>query len=83
MEKRENLKDKIADITIVMMLFIFMCVVSMQLKGQSTPYPQFPNPSLEDNSGVSVVPWGYSKCTVGGPSSPDIQPGIWNVFLQP
>ena len=83
MEKRENLKDKIADITIVMMLFIFMCVVSVQLKGQSTPYPQFPNPSLEDNIGVNVVPWGYTKCTVGGPSSPDVQPGIWNVFLQP
>ena len=46
-------------------------------------YPQFQNPSLEGNSGVSVVPWGYTKCTVGGPSSPDIQPGIWNVFLQP
>ena len=83
MEKRENLKDKIADIVIVMMLFIFMGATSVQLKGQSTPYPQFPNPSLEGNSGVSVVPWGYSKCTVGGPSSPDIQPGIWNVFLQP
>ena len=56
-----------------------------QNKGHTfiTYYPQFQNPSLEDATGVGISPWGYSKCTTGGPSSPDIQPGIWNVFLQP
>ena len=83
MEKREKVKDRIADITFIVMLFLLFMSIGMALNAQPTPYPQFPNPSLEDVTGVGVTPWGYSKCTVGGPSSPDVQPGIWNVFLQP
>lgn len=78
--KKEKIKDKIADCLMVTMLFIIFLFITLQLNAQ---YPNFQNPSLEDNTGVGVVPWGYTKCTVGGPSSPDIQPGIWNVFLQP
>ena len=83
MEKREKVKDRFADITFLVMLFLLFMSIGMALNAQPTPYPQFPNPSLEDVTGVGVTPWGYSKCTVGGPSSPDVQPGIWNVFLQP
>ena len=83
MEKREKVKDRVADITFIVMLFLLFMSIGMALNAQPTPYPQFPNPSLEDVTGVGVTPWGYSKCTVGGPSSPDVQPGIWNVFLQP
>jgi len=50
--------------------------------GQNS-YPQFQNPSLEGISGINVVPAGYTNCLLSGLSSPDIQPGIWNVFLQP
>jgi hypothetical protein len=66
---------------LILIIILFLLTCGIQLKAQS--YPQFQNPSLEDASGVNVTPWGYTKCTVGGPSSPDIQPGIWNVFLQP
>ncbi len=79
--RKEKTKDNAIKIILVIILSLFCLTVTLQLSAQS--YPQFQNPSLEDNPGVSVVPWGYSKCTVGGPSSPDIQPGIWNVFLQP
>ena len=80
--QKEKIKDRIADSAIFTIMVLFFLLISLNLYSQ-TPYPQFQNPSLEDVSGVNVTPWGYSKCTVGGPSSPDIQPGIWNVFLQP
>ena len=78
---KENIKDNTMSILLVIMLLLFFLTITLQLSAQS--YPQFQNPSLEDNIGVNVTPWGYSKCTTGGPSSPDVQPGIWNVFLQP
>lgn len=65
-----------------MMFLLFLMALSLNVQGQNQ-YPQFQNPSLEDVTGIGVTPWGYTKCTTGGPSSPDIQPGIWNVFLQP
>ena len=80
--QKEKIKDRIADSAIFTIMVLFFLLISLNLYSQ-TPYPQFQNPSLEDVSGVNVTPWGYSKCTVGGPSSPDVQPGIWNVFLQP
>lgn len=80
--QKEKIKDRIADSAIFTIMVLFFLLISLNLYSQ-TPYPQFQNPSLEDVVGVGVVPWGYTKCTVGGPSSPDIQPGIWNVFLQP
>ena len=79
----EKRKDRLADLSMILILIIFLFLGVTMLSAQSTPYPQFQNPSLEDVIGVGVSPWGYSKCTTGGPSSPDIQPGIWNVFLQP
>jgi hypothetical protein len=82
-KQRNRLKDKLADIAIITIIFLFSLTMVTTLIAQPAPFPQFPNQSLEDVQGVGVVPWGYSKCTVGGPSSPDIQPGIWNVFLQP
>ena len=81
--KKEKLKDRAIDFIFTLMLFLLFMAIGMALSAQTTPYPQFQNPSLEDAQGVGVSPWGYSKCTVGGPSSPDIQPGIWNVWLQP
>ena len=80
--KKEKIKDRIADSLMATILFVIYLLITLQLSSQ-TPYPQFQNPSLEDAIGVGISPWGYSKCTTGGPSSPDIQPGIWNVFLQP
>jgi len=63
----------------ILIISLFLTYI---IYGQNS-YPQFPNPSLEGISGINVVPAGYTNCLLSGLSSPDIQPGIWNVFLQP
>ena len=78
--KKEKIRDRIADSIMITILFVIFLFIATQLNSQNQ-YPQFQNPSLEDATGVGISPWGYSKCTTGGPSSPDIQPGIWNVFF--
>ena len=80
--KQDQREFRIVNAILIMMFLLFLMALSLTVHGQN-PYPQFQNPSLEDVTGIGVTPWGYTKCTTGGPSSPDIQPGIWNVFLQP
>ena len=80
--KKENRKDNTISFLLVIMLLLFFLTITLQLKSQNL-YPQFQNSSLEGASGINIVPFGYTICNTGGPSSPDIQPGVWNVFLQP
>lgn len=80
--KQDQQEFRIVNAILIMMFLLFLMALSLNVHGQNQ-YPQFQNPSLEDVTGIGVTPWGYTKCTTGGPSSPDIQPGIWNVFLQP
>ena len=81
--EREDFRDRLVGVIFTVIIFLLFMMIGIQLNGQQYTYPQFQNPSLEGNGGINKLPWGWSKCTVGGPSSPDIQPGYWNVSLSP